>query len=329
MMMNRRQAIQSAIGIAAVASFPAISRAQAVFPAKPMKLINGFPPGGAVDTLSRLVAERMGSGLGQAVVIENKTGAAGAIAAEAIARSGTDGYTFGMLDVGALAVNPVLQKKISYDPAKDFVYLGLVARIPLLLVVNPSIPVSNIAQLTAHLKQSAGRASYASAGVGNALHLAMETYLQSTGASATHIPYRGAAPAVQDLLGGNVQMMFIDVNTSAPYIKTGKLKAIAIATPQRNVALPDVPTFIEANIPDVKATPWVGLVAPTGLAAPNVAKLSASLDEVTQSSEFQSKVTEMGFLVQRGSPSEFETLAKRELQSYSTLIKQRGIVLEG
>jgi tripartite-type tricarboxylate transporter receptor subunit TctC len=329
MMMNRRQVIQSAIGVAAVASFPAISRAQAVFPAKPMKLINGFPPGGAVDTLSRLVAERMGSGLGQAVVIENKTGAAGAIAAEAIARSGTDGYTFGMLDVGALAVNPVLQKKISYDPAKDFVYLGLVARIPLLLVVNPSIPVSNIAQLTAHLKQSAGRASYASAGVGNALHLAMETYLQSTGASATHIPYRGAAPAVQDLLGGNVQMMFIDVNTSAQYIKTGKLKAIAIATPQRNVALPDVPTFIEANIPDVKATPWVGLVAPTGLAAPNVAKLSASLDEVTQSSEFQSKVTEMGFLVQRGSPSEFETLAKRELQNYSTLIKQRGIVLEG
>jgi tripartite-type tricarboxylate transporter receptor subunit TctC len=327
--MQRRHAIRGLAAFAALAaSAGKLSYANAGFPTKPMRLVNGFPPGGAVDTLSRLVAERMGTALGQPVFVDNRTGAAGAIAADAISKAGADGHTFGMLDVGALAVNPLLQKKLSYDPARDFAYLGLVARIPLLLVVSPVVPANDVAQLTAHLKQAPTRVSYASAGVGNALHLAMEAYLQASGTTATHVPYRGAAPAVQDLLGGSVQMMFIDVNTSAQYIRSGRLKPIAIATQERNPALPDVPTFAESGIPSVQATPWVGLVAPVATATAHSTRLASVVSEVTQASDFQAKVTEMGFVVQRGSPQDFEALAKREQQAYASLIKERGITLE-
>lgn len=310
------------------------SWAQGVSPAaadgasRVVRLINGFAAGGAVDTLSRAVAERLGAQLGQQVVVDNRPGAAGMIAADAVARAASDGLTVGVLDVGALAVNPVLQKRMSYDAGKDFAYLGLVARIPLLLVAHPSVPASNLKELTSLLRANPGNYVYASAGIGNPLHLAMEAYKQASGAEVLHVPYKGASAAVQDVLGGRVALMFIDVNTSAQHIRAGTLKPLAIGTRERNPALPNVPTFAESGLPSFEATPWIGLVGPAALPPAMKARLANALAQVMSQPETRNKITELGFVPLQDGAEAFARLADHDRIAYAKLIRERSISID-
>lgn len=284
--------------------------------------------GGAVDTLSRRVAEGMGALLGQPFVVDNRPGASGMIAADAVARARPDGLTVGVLDVGALAVNPVLQKRLAYDANKDFAHIGLIARIPLLLVAHPSLPAANLKELTALLRASPGTLAYASAGIGNPLHLAMEAYKQASGVDVVHVPYKGASAAVQDVIGGRVPLMFIDVNTSAQHIRAGTLKPLVIATRERNPALPGVPTFAESAYPAFEATPWIGLVGPAALTAETRSRLAHALAQVMAQPDTRSKIVELGFVPLQGGPDAFAQLAKEDRMAYAKLIRERGISLD-
>lgn len=333
--MHRRRLFSTALttlSLSALSTRPA--RAQGTAPlgadasSRVVRLINGFSPGGAVDTLSRAVAERLAAQLGQQVVVDNRPGAAGMIAADAVARAASDGLTVGVLDVGALAVNPALQKRMSYDAGKDFAYLGLVARIPLLLVAHPSVPASNLKELTTLLREHPGSHVYASAGIGNPLHLAMEAYKQASGVEVLHVPYKGASAAVQDVLGGRVSLMFIDVNTSAQHIRAGTLKPLAIGTRERNPALPNVPTFAESGLPTFEATPWIGLVGPAALTAAMKARLANALAQVMSQPDTRSKITELGFVPLQDGAEAFARLAEKDRIAYAKLIRERGISID-
>jgi tripartite-type tricarboxylate transporter receptor subunit TctC len=333
--MQRRQlpAALFALSVATQAVRPALAQpASASAAASPssraVRLINGFSAGGAVDTLSRAVAERLGAVLGQPVVVDNRPGASGMIAADAVARAAPDGLTVGVLDVGALAVNPALQKRLAYDAGKDFAYIGLVARIPLLLVAHPSVPATNLKELTALLRANPGTYAYATAGIGNPLHLAMEAYRQASGVEVVHVPYKGASAAVQDVLGGRVPLMFIDVNTSAQHLRAGTLKPLAIATRERNPTLPGVPTFAESGFPDFEATPWIGLLGPAALPADTKARMADALAQVMAQPDTRNKITALGFVALQDGPDAFARLAGEDRIAYAKLIRERGISLD-
>jgi tripartite-type tricarboxylate transporter receptor subunit TctC len=322
--MQRRHLLQSALAAAALGSGGA--RAQE-FPSRALRLLNGFAPGGAVDAVSRAVAERLAPMLGQPVLVENRPGAAGMLAAEAVARATPDGYTLGMLDMGALAVNPSLQPKLPYDVTRDYAYLGLVARIPLILVVHPSLP-STTRSLVEHLRANPGRISYASAGIGSPPHLAMETFKAASGSFAVHIPYRGAAAAVQDLIAGRVQMMFFDFNTASGHVKSGALRAVAVGQAERLAQWPEVPTFAESGLVAVTATPWIGLAVAAATPRAAVQRLSTALRDTLAQAETRGRIEQMGFTPQSGDGSALEQLVRQDGAVYAKLIRDQGIKLE-
>jgi tripartite-type tricarboxylate transporter receptor subunit TctC len=325
-MLTRRQLVNATLS-AGLLPMAAPIRAQS-FPQRPLRMLNGFAPGGAVDTVARLYAERLGPALGQTVVVENRPGAAGMIAAEAVARASPDGYTLALLDMGALAVNPALQPKVPYDVTKDFSFLGVVARVPLMLVVHPSMPATSSAALVRELQGKPGRYAYASAGIGSPPHLAMEAFKKLTGSFVVHIPYRGAAPAVQDVLAGRVNMMFIDQNTAAPHLKAGSLKAVAIATERRQPGLPDVPTFGESGIVGLMATPWLGVVAQSGVPADVAQRLQHAVRDTSARPDTQARIEQLGFVPETGSPETLAKLVRDDGNAWRQLIRDMQIRLE-
>lgn len=288
----------------------------------------GQAAGGAVDTVARLVAERLSNRLGQPVVVDNRPGAGGMLAAETVARAAPDGYSVGLLDVGPLAVNPVLQPKISYDVTKDFRYIGTVAKIPLVLVAKPGLSFSTLAALTAYAKSHPAQLSYGSAGVGSPPHLAFETYKQRAGVFVTHIPYRGGAPALADVVAGHVDLTFIDTNLGSQYHNSRKVKAIAVATLQRSPLMPDVPTFDESGIKAFEFAPWVGVVGPAAMPKNAASRFSAALEAVIRSDEFTSRLQAIGFTTFINDPVKFDALIRSELLSYRALVTERNIKLE-
>ncbi|CAN7533456.1 tripartite tricarboxylate transporter substrate-binding protein [Acidovorax sp. LjRoot118] len=298
------------------------------YPTRPIRLFIGQAPGGAVDTIARLAAERLATRLGQPVVVDNRPGAGGMLAAEAIARAAPDGYSIGLLDVGPLAVNPVLQPKVSYDVTKDFRYIGTVAKIPLVMVAKPDLSSSRPADLVAHAKANPAKLTYGSAGVGSPPHLAFETFKARSGVFITHIPYRGGAPALADVVAGHVDLTFIDTNLASQYQKSGKVKAMAVAMLERSPLMPEVPTFNESGLKGFEFAPWVGVVGPAAMPAEAATRLAAALDTVVASPEFISRLQSLGFAPFANSPASFSALVRSELQSYRTLIKERGITLE-
>ncbi|RYF81819.1 MAG: tripartite tricarboxylate transporter substrate binding protein [Comamonadaceae bacterium] len=302
--------------------------AQVAYPERPLRIVIGQAAGGAVDTVARTLAEGLGQALGQPVTVENKPGAGGMVAAESVARAPRDGYTLGLLDVGSLAVNPVLQAKIRYDVNKDFSFVGSVARIPLALVAHPSVPVDTLADLTRQLKANPGKFSYASAGVGSPPHLTFEAYKQRAGVFVTHLPYRGGAPALADVVAGHVPLTVIDTNLANQYLKDKRIKVLAVATTQRSPLMPQVPTFVEAGLADFEFAPWVGLVAPAGLNAATAARLSAALAQVMGGADFQARMRNIGFVSLPGDGAALEGLVKADLKRYGTLIREQGIRLE-
>ena len=264
------------------------------YPSKPIRLVVPFPAGGTTDILAREVGQRLSLSLGQPVVIDNRPGAAGNIGSELVAKSAPDGYTLLMATVGTHAINPNLYARIPYDHVKDFAPVVLVAGVPNVLEVTPSLPVHSVADLINLAKEKPGQINFASSGSGTSIHLSGELFKTMAGVDMTHVPYKGSAPAITDLIGGQVQVMFDNLPSSLQQIKAGKLRAIAVTSAQRAPALPDVPTIAESGLPGFEATSWFGIVAPTGTPPTIIARINADVNQWLQSPEAKDKLLAQG-----------------------------------
>src|SRR3981189_925313 len=286
-------------GIAFIAALMATNARAADYPTRPIKLVVPYAAGGPTDVLGRLVGEYLGRDLKQAVIVENKAGAQGAIGAEAVARSEPDGYTLFVTAASTSAVNPVLDKKLPYDPLKDFRMLALITDLPVVMEVHPSVPAKTVAEFVAYAKQNPGKLNFGSAGTGGTIHLAGEMFKQMAGIEMAHVPYKGAGPALTDLLSGNIQVMFDSMGTALPPVKAGLLRPLAVSSTQRSPDLPDVPTIAESGYPDYAVSVWYGIAAPSKLPDEIAQKISASLDRALNDDTFRASLEKIGFPVFR------------------------------
>jgi tripartite-type tricarboxylate transporter receptor subunit TctC len=298
------------------------------YPAKPVKIIVSLAPGGLADMFARLFAQHVTEATKQAVVVENRTGGAGVVGAEAAAKAPGDGYTLYLGLHSTIAILQYLNPKLPYDPAADFVPVVHIATLPNLLVVHPSVPASSVAELIAYARSKPGTLSYASQGNGSSGHMAGEQFKLLTGADVVHVPYRGAAPAVQDLLGGRVQMMFDTVTLQAPQIAAGKVRALAVTATQRVAALPDVPTTVEAGLPELQGGAWFGLFAPAGTPRDVVAWLNRAAREAFTAPAVHARLEQQGAQLPLGPPEEFAAFIAAERQRWSEVIRKANIRLE-
>lgn len=306
--------------------WPALGAAQSAdFPARPLRWLVGFPAGGGTDFLARTVGQQLSQQLGQPVLVDNRPGAASSIAAEIAAKSPPDGYTVLTADNAVLIFNPVLYKKLGYDPVKDFAPLGLMARFPLILAVHPGSGITSARQWIDEVKKAPGRFSYASPGVGTPHHMAMELIKQRLGLFIVHVPYRGAAPAVQDVAGGQVPMMIVESAGGLPMIKAGKLRPLAVVSAKRMPVLPDVPTFAELGYRDLEVYAWQGVVVPKATPKPVVDKLSAEVQKAVSTPEVKRKLMEFGMEVNPSDATLMATYMALETALWHPLIEQRGI----
>jgi tripartite-type tricarboxylate transporter receptor subunit TctC len=322
----QRRVLLLAASAAPFALLPAAARAQA-FPNKPIRWIVPYPPGGGSDFLARTVGAQLSTQLGQPVVIENRPGAATAIGAQEVQRAAADGYTVGSADNATLVFNSALYPKLSYDPAQ-LAPLGLMARFPLILVTHPSLGFKTARELFEAARKAPGKFSYASVGAGSPHHLAFELLKERTQTFIVHVPYRGAAPAVQDVLGNQVPMMMIDTAVGLPHIRAGRLVPLGVASKARLASLPDVPTFEEQGIKDTEMFAWQGLVAPQGLPADISARLSGELQKALAVPEVARKLTDFGLEVTPSTPQQMASYMQAEIQRWHALIKARGLRLE-
>jgi len=299
------------------------------YPAKPIRLIVPYPPGGGTDFFARLVGAKMSEHIGQPIVVENRPGAATIIGAEAAARATPDGYTVLLADSTTLAVNPSLYKKLPYDPQKDFLPISLTARFAMLLVVNPSLTrAGSVKEFIAEAKRDPGKINFASVGAGTTHHLAMELFKQQTSISLNHIPYKGAAPAVQDLVGGQVPVMFLDLAAGGPQIRAGRIKALAVASARRISALPDVPTVAESGVPGFEAWAWQGLVVPAGTPQEVMARLRAEYSKAVGDPAVRQKLIDAGVEPLTSTPEELAAYIKSETAKWAKVVKEANIKVE-
>jgi len=257
--------------------------AQAGYPNKPVKVIVAFPPGQATDQAARAIAQKLSENLGQQFFVENKPGAASIIGSEAAAKSPNDGYTLFMGSSGSLAVNPGMYAKLPYDPIRDFTPISLTLKVPFFVVVNPSVPATNVKELVAYLKANPGKVNFGSAGNGASNHLSAELFKSVTGVEIVHVPYKGSPPAVTDLLSGQIGMMFETGPLIMPHVKSGRLRVLAVGSAQRSLAAPDLVTVAESGYPGFETVGWAGLLAPAGTPKEIVAKLNAEVVRILTS----------------------------------------------
>lgn len=298
------------------------------YPSKPIRWVVAYPAGGGSDALARAVGTQLSTQLGQPVLIENKPGGATVIGAESVAKSPGDGYTVFTADNGTLVFNTALFKKLSYDPQKDFTSIGMMARFPLLLAVNPNAGYADAKSLLNAVQANPGKISFASSGIGSPHHLAMEMLKARNKLDIVHIAYRGGAPAVQDVVGGQLPVMVADLATSMQMIKAGKLKPLATFSKSRLAALPDVPTLMELGYTDMEAVAWQGLVVPSSTPPDVVGKISKELQKVLQSETVRTQLTAMGI---EPTPSDAVAMQKHWSQEnafWPRLIRERGITLD-
>ena len=299
------------------------------YPAKPIRLIVPYPPGGGTDFFARLVGAKMSEHIGQPIVVENRPGAATIIGAEAAARAAPDGYTVLLADSTTLAVNPSLYRKLPYDPQKDFLPISMTARFAMLLVVNPSlIKAASVKEFIAEAKRDPGKINFASVGAGTTHHLAMELFEQQSGISLNHIPYKGAAPAVQDLVGGQVPVMFLDLAAGAPQIRAGKIKALAVASARRISALPDVPTVAESGVPGFEAWAWQGLVVPAGTPQEVMTRLRVEYSKAVGDPALRQKLIDAGVEPLTSTPEELAAYIRSETAKWAKVVKEANIKVE-
>jgi tripartite-type tricarboxylate transporter receptor subunit TctC len=303
---------------------PLVAAAQASdFPNKAIRIVVPFPPGGATDAAARLVAVKMSEHWGQPVLVDNRAGAGGNVGSELVAKSPADGYTLVMGVTGSHAINTSLYSKMPYDPVADFVAISQVAVVPNVLVVHPSVPAKNLAELMALAKKEPGKLNYASLGNGTAAHLGMEMLKSEAGVDITHVPYKGSAPAVSDLLAGQVQMMVDGLPSALPHVKAGKLRAIAITSLHRAPSLPDLPTIAE-TYPGFYADAWSGLFAPKGTPQPVVDKLSAEVQRILKLPEVREKLAALGAEPVGSTQAEFAAHVKKEIGKWAKVVKTSG-----
>lgn len=293
------------------------------YPSKPVTIVVPFAPGGATDIMARQLAERLHKRLGQPVIVENKAGAGTMIASEYVAKAAPDGHTV-LLAASSLGIAPSLYSKVNYDPVKDFTPISLVASVVHVLEVHPSVPVRNVAELIAWIKANPGKVNYGSVGAGTSTHLESELFNTMAGVKMTHVPYKGSAPALMDLVGGNLQVMFDAWASSGPFIKDGKTRLLAVTTAQRSKILPDVPTVAESGLPGYEAMPWLGFVAPAGTPAAVVGKFHAELMEVLKEPEVQAKFRSLGLDIIGNTPQEFGEFIRKDIVKWAKVIKESG-----
>ena len=302
---------------------PALASAQD-FPAKPIKLIVPFPAGGPNDIIARVVGQRMSELATQPIVIENRSGQAGVLGTDAIAKAAPDGYTIGIVSASALVINPSMEK-VPYDVAKDIAPVTLNVTVPEMLVVASNVPANNMAELIALAKAQPGKLNFASAGIGGLPHLAGELFKLTAKLDIVHVPYRGAAPAINDLLGQQVQMTFLDLPVILPHIKAGSLRPIALGAPARAPSAPDVPTTAEVGMPDLLIENWYGMIAPGGTPEKIVAALSRIANEAMADPGVKAKLADQGLTVAGDSPEHFRGFIESESRKWAKVIKDAGL----
>jgi tripartite-type tricarboxylate transporter receptor subunit TctC len=312
---------------AALAALPAATLRAQAWPARPLRWIVPYPPGGGSDFLARTVGAQLAQQLGQAVVVDNRPGAATIVAAQELLRAPADGHTVMSADNATLVFNAALYSKLAYDPAQ-LAPVALMARFPLILVVHPAAGFRTTQDLVNAARSQPGRYSYASVGPGSPHHLAFELFKERSRTFIVHIPYRGAAPAVQDVLGNQVPMMMIDTAVGLPHIRSGRLVALGVAASKRLAALPDVPTLAEQGVADTEVFAWQGLVAPAGTPTEVIARLSAELRRALTATEVAKKLVDFGLEVTPGDPAAMAEYTRSEIARWHALIRQRGLRLE-
>jgi tripartite-type tricarboxylate transporter receptor subunit TctC len=307
----------------------AANAAAADYPTRPIKLVVPYAAGGPTDVLGRLVGEYLGRDLKQPVIVENKAGAQGAIGAEAVARSEPDGYTLFVTAASIIVLNPMLYKKLSYDPVRDFRMLALVTDLPVVMEVHPSVPAKNVAEFVAYARQNPGKINFGSAGTGGTIHLAGEMFKQIAGVDMVHVPYKGAGPALTDLISGNIQVMFDTLSTALPPVRSGLLRAIGVSSEVRSPDLPDVPTIAESGYPDYRVSVWYGIAAPAKLPDDIAQKISASLDRGLNDDAFRASLEKIGFPVFRPrSIAAINEFIDADRARWSAVIKAQNISLD-
>jgi tripartite-type tricarboxylate transporter receptor subunit TctC len=298
--------------------------AQDNYPSKAITMVVPFSAGGTTDILARIVGQALGQELGETIIIENKPGAGGNIGAQQAARSKADGYTLFMGTVGTHAINQALYKKLPYDPVKDFAPLSRVASVPNLLVAHPSRPYKTVQEMIAYAKANPGNVTYGSSGSGSSIHLSGDLFKSMTHLDMVHIPYKGSAPAVSDLLGNQIAVMFDNMPSAIQHVRSGKLRPLAVTTAKRSPELPDVPTIAEAGVPGYEATSWFGLWAVAGTPAPVLDKLHTSLSKVLKDPAVVKKINEQGGEITIDTPAQFDAFIKTEAAKWGKVVKDSG-----
>jgi tripartite-type tricarboxylate transporter receptor subunit TctC len=311
---------------APLARFPGQARAEA-WPGRPVRFMVPYPPGGPTDILGRVIAQRLSQELDQPMVVENRAGASGVIGSDLVARAAPDGATF-LMNASIHVIIPHLNKSMPFDALADFTPVTNMAKVPLVAVVHPALPVRTIAELIAYMKANPGKVSYASSGNASALHLAGESFKLMTGTDMVHVPYRGAGPAVQDLIAGNVQLMFDSIPSSAGAVQNGLLRPLAVTTAQRAAAYPDLPTVAEAGVPGFDVSTWYGIWAPPRTPAPIVARLQQAVAAVVKVPEVQERLAVLGADPVADTPEEFAAFCASEYARWGKLVQDAGLRLD-
>jgi len=324
--MQRRTILTglAAAGATAVAPW---AHAQ-TYPEQLIKWVVPYPAGGGTDVIARTLAEAMRTALGQNIVVDNRPGASTNIGADIVAKSKPDGYTIMSADNAVLAFNEFLFSKLPFNPEKDFSYIGAIGRFPLALVVNPAFPAKDLKEFLAYAKANPGKLNYASPGNGSPHHLAMEMFKNRTGTFITHIPYRGAAPAMADVMGGQVPCMFLDLASGLSIMQSGKVRVLAIGSAQRSKLLPNVPTLAEGGVPNTEVFAFQGVLGPAGLPAPVVARLNSELNKSFSNPNVQKRFEDFGMEPLPGTPAQFAALSRSEARRWGPIIKAQDIKLD-
>jgi tripartite-type tricarboxylate transporter receptor subunit TctC len=301
--------------------------AQPAFPAKPVTIVAAYPPGGTVDLLSRVLSQKLGEDWKQTVIVENRPGASGIVGSQHVAKSAADGYTLMVVPITHVT-NSSLFAKVPYDPIEDFTPISMLAASPLMLVVNNNFPAKSVGELMAQAKANPGRFNCGSGGNGTSQHLACELFKSTTKLDIKHVPYKGNAAAMTDVMGGQIETLFDQMATAVPHVKSGKVRALAVTTAKRSPAMPDVPTVAEAGVPGYESTAWFGIVGPKGMPKEVVDRINASVRKALARPEVQKQLGEQGLELTPGTPEEFRETLKTEMVKWAGVIKQAGIKID-
>ncbi|MHA7598731.1 Bug family tripartite tricarboxylate transporter substrate binding protein [Alicycliphilus sp. T452] len=322
-----RRTLLAGMAVAAAGALPLGAAAQN-YPAKPVTIIVPFSAGGTTDILARIVGQGLQTELGQPFVVDNRAGAGGNIGASLAAKAPADGYTLFMGTVGTHAINQALYKKLPFDPVKDFAPISRVATVPNLLVAHPSQPYKTVKELIAYAKANPGKVTFGSPGSGASPHVSGELFRTMTGTDLLHVPYKGSAPAMTDLLGGQISIMFDNMPSAIQHVRSGKLRPIAVTTAKRSPELPDVPTIAEAGVPGYEAMSWFGMFAPAATPKPVLDKLNAALVKVLNQPDVKKKIAEQGGDVVAETPAQFAAFIKAESAKWGKVVKESGATVD-